>query len=144
MKIYTLTALTRDSAQDRRAIVGGFDLPLHTLKVLGAAAVPGLVVAALAWAVVGFWGLFAGAAVVGGIWWLVESRDSTGLRTKRWRGLADQRRARSTLGVLVVCGEPVTSRHGRACVVKASSVAGRRSGADRHMPAIETLFGPKP
>lgn len=135
MRLYTLTPLTRRAGTQRRAVISGFDLPWRLVKVLGLGAVPALVVALVAWTLVGTWAILAFALVEGLVVWLVEGRDTTGLQVKRWRGVLDQRQAR--LGVLLVCGEPVVGREGHKTVVASSSVPVRRAEAD-----LDALFGP--
>ncbi len=120
MRIYALTPLTRRALDQRRAVLSGIDVPWRVVKVLGIGALPSLLVAFMAWSFVGTWALVAFVLGEACTWWLVESRDTTGLRVRRWRGLLDRRQAH--LGVLVVCGEPVIGRQGRKAQVVSSSV----------------------
>jgi hypothetical protein len=135
VRLYTLTPLTKRAARSRRAVISGFDLPWRTVKVLGLGAVPALIVALVAWRVMGTWAIFAFLGVEAAVVWAVEGRDTTGLQVKHWRGLLDRRQAR--LGVLLVCGEPLVGRRGRRSVVVSSSVP-----VSRPEPGLDDLFGP--
>lgn len=135
MRIYTLTPLTRRAASQRRAVLSGFDVPWRLVKVLGIGAVPALLVALVLWPLLGAWSLTAFVGVETGVWWLVESRDTTGLKVKHWRGLLDRRQAR--IGALLVCGEPLVDSHGKRSRVVASAVR-----VPRPEPTLDDLFGP--
>ena len=134
MRIYTLTPLTRRAGTQRRTVISGFDIPWRAVKVLAIGALPALVVALVAWAIVGPWAVLGFALVEGATWWLLESSSATGLQVKHWRALADQRQART--GVLLVCGEPVVPRSGRKTVVVSSSVRAARPGG-----GLDEMFG---
>jgi hypothetical protein len=135
VRIYTLTPLTRRAGSQRRAVLSGFDVPWRLVKVLGLGAVPALLAALVLWPLLGAWSLTAFVLVEAAVWWLVESRDTTGLKVKHWRGLLDRRQAR--LGVLLVCGEPLVGRRGRRAKLVSSSV-----GVPRAEPSLDDLFGP--
>jgi hypothetical protein len=105
------------------------------VKVLGLGAVPALLAALVLWPLLGAWSLTALVLVEAGIWWLVESRDTTGLKVKHWRGLLDRRQAR--LGVLLVCGEPLVGKQGRRARLVSSAVR-----VPRPEPSLDDLFGP--
>jgi hypothetical protein len=134
VRIYTLTPLTRRARSQRRAVLAGFDLPWQALKVFGLGALPALLVTLLTWPVLGAWALVAFVAVEAATWWFVESRDTTGLRVKRWRGVLDRHRAR--LGVLFVCGEPLIPHRGRRVKLVASTAR-----VTRPEPSLDDLFG---
>jgi hypothetical protein len=104
VRVFCLTPLTRGAGNERRAVVKGFDVRVRTMIIAGVAAVPALVVAAIAWAVIGVPGLLALPLVEALAFWLVEARTRSGLRLRTYQALTDRRKAKSEVGKFFVAG----------------------------------------
>lgn len=122
-RVYSLTPLTRSANLQRRVVIQGFDLPLRGVTIAGGSALPGILIAAIAWPLIGTYALFLVPLVVGGAFWLVESRARSGLQLRQYQRFMDMRRDVS--GHFLLCGEFINPGGHVFGHVVASSMPGR-------------------
>ncbi|MEJ7648718.1 MAG: hypothetical protein WKF57_06765 [Nakamurella sp.] len=85
--------------------MSGFDLPLRKVLVTIFAVAIAFLPTAIAWVFIGSYALGITAAIVGGVFWLVEARTRKGLRLRAYRALLDKRK--ESLGKFQSCGVEV-------------------------------------
>lgn len=125
MRIFCLTPLTRGAASQRRVVIQGFDLPARTLLIAGLASLPAIVVAVIAWSLVGVLGLLAVPIVEALAFWLIETRTRSGLRLRTYRALADKRLAKREVGKFFLVGRELDPLGEEWVTVRSGSVPTR-------------------
>jgi hypothetical protein len=136
MRVYSLTPLTRSANLQRRVVIQGFDVPLRGLTVAGLAAIPGLILTAVVWSLVGSYAILAFALVEGAAFWLVESRTRSGLQLRQYQRFMDMRRNQT--GQFLLCGETIHPHQHQFGYVVASSMPGRPLDPRRIFPEPDT------
>lgn len=95
MQVYSLTPLTRRGAEQRRAVIQGFDIPWTVLRVLAIGFVPAMLLTAIMWVFVGEYAVLVLPMAEGALYWLLESRTRGGLRVRQYQAALDRQRART-------------------------------------------------
>lgn len=90
-------------------MIQGFDISWRFLVVIVPASIPGLGLMAILWPWLHFYAFVPSVAVVGGIYWAVESRTRGGLRVRKYRSWWDKRT--EPTGKLVLCGQVIQVRN---------------------------------
>ena len=104
--VYSLTELTgRKRNENRRMVVMTFEVRRHTFLIICAAFIAAVPVAGILAVLVGVWGIIAVPVVVMAALWLLDSRQTKGLKLMNYQAIVDARRARN--GVLYAAGQPV-------------------------------------
>jgi hypothetical protein len=125
VRIFCLTPLTRGAASQRRVVVHGFDLPARGLLIAGLAFVPAVVVAVIAWMMVGELGFLAVPLVEVLAFWLIETRTRSGLRLRTYQALTDKQKAKREVGKFFVAGRELDPLGGAWFTVRSGSVPSR-------------------
>ena len=128
MRVFVLTELTRNASSQRRVVIQGLDLPARGLLIALAALLPGILLSALFFAVLGQYAFFMIPISEVAMFWLVESRTRSGLHLRQYQSLLD--RSKSNVGIFMCCGVPVEPLAGRWGTIVSSSQPNPR--ADNH------------
>ena len=89
--LYLLTDMTgRASGSERTMIVATMEMKMRTFWIALAAAVPGLILTALFYPMVGIWALAWLALSEGAAFFLIEKRTADGLRLRTYQTLLDK------------------------------------------------------
>lgn len=104
--LYLLTDMTgRASGSERTMIVATLEMKMRTFWIGLAAAVPGLILTALFYPLVGIWALTWLVLTEAAAFFLIEKRTADGLRLRTYQTLLDKKR--SNKDTFYLCGQPV-------------------------------------
>lgn len=104
--LYLLTDMTgRASGSERTMIVATLEMKMRTFWIALAAAVPGLILTALFYPMIGIWAMAWLALSEGAAFFLIEKRTADGLRLRTYQTLLDKKR--SNKDAFYLCGQPV-------------------------------------
>lgn len=104
--LYLLTDMTgRASGSERTMIVATLEMKMRTFWIALAAAVPGLILTALFYPMVGLFAMAWLALTEAAAFFLIERRTADGLRLRTYQTLLDKKR--SNQGTFYLCGQPI-------------------------------------
>lgn len=137
-RCYVLTEYTSRAAEDRRIIVQGVDLPRRQTIIGAIGLAASLFPTLILWNLIGEYAILFPVVFLFGAW-ILDSRTSSGLKTRRAIALLDARRSNN--GKFLVCGRPITPAASRPVHLKQSTVL-----VDRPDPAdaLDTVFAHAP
>jgi len=133
--VYVLTDITRKANQNRRVVIQGFDVRWRTVVILGATAVPAIVLGIIGWSLAQQFGLILPPLFIGGAFYLIEHRTRTGLQLPMYRTILDRRR--SSIGKFFMCGREIDPAAMPAVTLMASTVPVHRD----HEALAENAMG---
>lgn len=118
--VYDLTPLTRGAAEQRRAVIQGFEVRWRPFLIGVIGLVPSFLLTALLWPWIGSFAILSGPILIGATIWLVEGRARRGQRLRNWASLKN--RLTSSTGSFFVSGTPFDPLHAPMSLLQSASL----------------------
>lgn len=135
--VYDLTPLTRGAAEQRRAVIQGFEVRWRPFLIGVIGLIPSFLLTALLWQWIGSFAILTGPILIGLAIWLVEGRARSGQRLRNWKSLKN--RLTSSTGSFFVAGTPFDPLHAPMSRLEAASLPVEHEAASdaEEMAALE-------